>query len=89
MTSTCLYAYVSDCYKPQTPESGNIFNLSRGLSFNIGFWAIPFGRAVGYDWAWLTFALLLLTFFVPIVLLMVKGERWRAKLGTPEFHRYL
>ncbi|TAQ85188.1 hypothetical protein B7494_g6488 [Chlorociboria aeruginascens] len=41
ITSTCLYTYVSDAYKSQTPESGVLFNLSRGLSFVVGFFALP------------------------------------------------
>lgn len=48
MTSTCLYAYVSDCYKPQTPESAVLLNFSRGLSFCIGFFGIPFVNRIGF-----------------------------------------
>jgi hypothetical protein len=89
ISSTTLYAYVSDCYKPQTPESGVLFNLGRGLSFIVGYFALPFAAAVGYFWAWFTFAAVLFTFFFPIVALMVWGEKWRRKLGEPSFHRYL
>ena len=87
--STCLYAYISDCYKPQTPESGVLFNLSRGLSFVVGYFALPYATQVGYFWAWFTFAAVLFTFFLPIAALMIWGERWRIKLGEPNFHRYL
>jgi MFS family permease len=89
ITSTCMYAYVSDCYKPQTPESGVLFNLSRGLSFIVGYFALPFAAEVGYFWAWFTFAMVLVLFFVPIAALMVWGEKWRQRLGEPNFHRYL
>ena len=89
IASTCLYAYVSDCYKPQTPESGVLFNLSRGLSFVVGYFALPFAARVGYFWAWFTFAAVLFSFFFPIAALMIWGERWRNKLGEPKFHRYL
>jgi len=89
ITSTCLYAYVSDCYKPQTPETGVIFNLGRGLSFALGFFALPFADKVGFFWAWFTFAVILMVFFVPVAALMIWGERWRARLGLPAFHRYM
>lgn len=89
ITSTTLYAYISDCYKPQTPESGVLFNLSRGLSFVVGYFALPFAAAVGYFWAWFTFAAVLFSFFGPIAALMVWGEKWRLQLGEPNFHRYL
>jgi MFS family permease len=89
IASTTLYAYVSDAYKPQTAESGVLFNLGRGLSFVVGFFALPFAASVGYFWAWFTFAVILLTSFFPIVALMIWGEKWRKRLGEPEFHTYL
>lgn len=89
IASTCLYAYVSDCYKPQTPESGVLFNLSRGLSFIIGYFALPFADQVGYLRAWVTFAAVLFLFFFPIAALMVWGGKWRERMGQPKFHRYL
>jgi hypothetical protein len=89
IASTCLYAYVSDCYKPQTPESGVLFNLSRGLSFVVGYFALPFADQVGYFWAWFTFAAVLFVFFFPIAALIVWGEKWRNRLGEPRFHKYL
>lgn len=89
IASTTLYAYVSDCYKPQTPESGVLFNLSRGISFVVGFFALPFAAEVGYFWAWFTFAAVLFSFFLPILALMRWGEGWRERLGQPSFHRYL
>jgi len=89
IASTTLYAYVSDCYKPQTPESGVLFNLSRGISFVVGYFALPYADAVGYFWAWFTFAAALFCFFLPIVALMRWGEGWRQRLGEPRFHRYL
>jgi MFS family permease len=89
IASTTLYAYVSDCYKPQTPESGVLFNLSRGISFVVGYFALPFAAEVGYFWAWFTFAAVLFVFFFPIVALMVWGEKWRVSLGAPSFHRWL
>jgi MFS family permease len=86
IASTTLYAYVSDCYKPQTPESGTLFNFGRGMSFVVGYFALPFAARVGYFWAWFTLAAVLFVFFIPIVVLMRWGQRWREKLGVPDFH---
>jgi len=89
IASTCLYAYISDCYKPQTPESGVLLNLSRGLSFVVGYFALPFAAKVGFATAWGTFAALLFGCWMPIAALMIWGEQWRNKLGAPNFHQYL
>lgn len=89
IASTCLYAYVSDCYKPQTPESGVLFNLSRGLSFVVGYFALPFAEETGYAAAWGTFAAVLFVGWLPIGALMIWGERWRRRMGEPGFHRDL
>ncbi|KAN0123006.1 MFS general substrate transporter [Hyaloscypha variabilis] len=89
IASTTLYAYVSDCYKPQTPESGVLFNLSRGLSFIVGYVALPLAASVGYFWAWFFFAAVVFVSFLPLGALMVWGGRWRARMGSPEFNRFL
>ncbi|KAJ7662925.1 major facilitator superfamily domain-containing protein [Mycena rosella] len=78
--STCLYAYISDCYKPQTPETGVLFNLGRGLSFFIPFAATPLANKISYLWAWFTFAAILFVTYIP---------RWRIAAGKPTFHRYM
>ncbi|KAL1889009.1 hypothetical protein Sste5346_009189 [Sporothrix stenoceras] len=88
ITSTCLYAYLSDCYRPQTPESAVLMNLGRGLSFVVGFWWSPMVAKIGYAWTWSSQALILLVFWFPILALMIKGEGWRKKLGAPSFHQY-
>lgn len=61
-------------------------NLSRGLSFVLGFFALPFGAAVGYGVAWLVFALILWAFWLPILALMIWGEGWRRRLPDPHIH---
>jgi len=78
---------MSDCYKPQTPEGAVLMNLGRGLSFCVGFFAVPFGERVGFDWT--TFALDLFLFWFPILGLMLWGEGWRNRLGEPKFHKYM
>ncbi|KAH8815455.1 major facilitator superfamily domain-containing protein [Xylogone sp. PMI_703] len=89
IASTCLYAYISDCYKAQSSESGVLFNLSRGLSFCVGFFAIPYAEKVGFFWAWFTFASIIFVSFIPVGALIIWGERWRVRLGPPKFHQYM
>lgn len=89
MESTCLYAYVSDCYRPQTMESAVLFNLGRGIAFVVGFFAIPFAKHSGYGWAWFTFAMLMIISFVPVALLFRYGEHWRKRMGEPSFDKYI
>ncbi|KAJ7931296.1 major facilitator superfamily domain-containing protein [Mycena leptocephala] len=87
--STCLYAYISDCYKPQTPETGVLFNLGRGLSFFIPFVATRLANEISYLWAWFTFAAILFATYLPVAALIWWGERWRIAAGKPTIHRYL
>ncbi|KAF7852899.1 uncharacterized protein EAF02_012129 [Botrytis sinoallii] len=75
--STTLYSYISDFYKPQTPETGILFNLSRGLSFVVGYFALPLAESIGYFWAWFIFASLLGLSYVPVGMLIWWGESWR------------
>lgn len=89
IASTTLYAYVSDCYKPQTPETGVLFNLSRGLSFVVGYFVYPLVDTIGYTWTWFIFAVVLFLFFVPVGALIWWGERWRERWGRPSFHGWL
>ncbi|KAJ7730373.1 major facilitator superfamily domain-containing protein [Mycena maculata] len=87
--STCLYAYISDCYKPQTPETGVLFNLGRGLSFFIPFVAARLANDISYLWAWFTFAAILFATYLPVASLIWYGERWRLAARLPTLHAYL
>ncbi|KAJ7644395.1 putative major facilitator [Roridomyces roridus] len=88
IASTCLYAYISDCYRPQTPETGTLFNLGRGLSFFIPFAATPLANQITYLWAWFTFAAILFVTFLPVAALIWRGERWRIATGQPTFQGF-
>ena len=63
-------------------------NLSRGLSFVVGFFWLPMVKQIGYAWTWSTLAIVLLVLWLPILSLMLWGEGWRKKLGDPKFHQY-
>lgn len=49
---------------------------------------IPFGDKIGYQYAWLTFALLNVIFLVPMIMLRFYGIRWRNSSWQkpPTFH---
>ncbi|KAF7945046.1 hypothetical protein EAE96_009829 [Botrytis aclada] len=83
--STTLYFYISDCYKPQTPETGILFNLSRGLSFVVGYFALPLAESIGYFWACFIFASLLGLSYIPVGMLIWWGEDWRERRGKVEW----
>ncbi|KAF7921483.1 uncharacterized protein EAE97_011272 [Botrytis byssoidea] len=79
--STTLYSYISDCYKPQTPETGILFNISRESSFLVGYFALPLAESIGYFWAWYNFAGLFGLSDIPVGMLIWWGESWREKMG--------
>ncbi|KAJ8509294.1 hypothetical protein ONZ45_g8508 [Pleurotus djamor] len=54
------------------------------FGLTLGFYSIPFGEKIGYQWSFTVFALICILTFVPIVVLMVVGERWRRRLGHPD-----
>jgi MFS family permease len=88
LVTTVCYAYVSDCYKPQSGEIGSLYNFGRQtFSFPMGFYALPFAARVGIDWAWVTLALLCAVSSLGVVALMFRGEKWRKALGQPDFHK--
>jgi hypothetical protein len=64
-------------------------NLARGLSFCVSFFALPYGEKFGFHVAWTTFALILFVSWFPILALMIWGEKWRDRLGRPQFHQYI
>ncbi|KAL9085495.1 MAG: hypothetical protein Q9165_007540 [Trypethelium subeluteriae] len=90
IVTTIIYAYVADCYKPQSPETGAVLNFVRQIfSFCIGFYAVQTGEKIGFQDAWITWAFINFATFLPVLLLIWRGERWRLALGVPKFHNDL
>jgi hypothetical protein len=58
-------------------------------SFSMGFYAIPWAEQIGVQDAWIAMAFINVAFFLPLILLIFKGEAWRERLGAPSFHRDL
>ncbi|KAH8811170.1 major facilitator superfamily domain-containing protein [Xylogone sp. PMI_703] len=90
--TTVTYAYTTDCYKAQSAEISSLLNVFRSVySMTISFYAIPFGNKVKFEYAWLTFALLNLAFFIPMMSLRWWGVKLREKKwqAPPQFHNDL
>ncbi|KAK5126327.1 hypothetical protein LTR85_010563 [Meristemomyces frigidus] len=88
--STNIFAYVTDCYKPQSAEISTLLNLGRQtFSFTLGFYMIPFAAATTWGVAWSVMAVIQAVLFGGVVLLMWRGKEWRERLGAPEFDRDL
>ncbi|KAF7333740.1 MFS general substrate transporter [Mycena venus] len=88
--STVIYSYTADCYKPQTPDSAQVFNFVRQtFGMTLGFWVIPMGTKIGYQFMGVTLALVEVVTFVPIIFLMYRGKSIREKMGAPTFNSRL
>ncbi|KAF2114567.1 major facilitator superfamily domain-containing protein [Lophiotrema nucula] len=90
--TTVTYAYTTDVYKPQSAEISSLLNAFRSIySMIISFYAIPLGEEIGFQYAWLVFALINIVFFVPFMALKWFGPRLRAKSwqSPPTFHKDL
>ncbi|RLL97715.1 hypothetical protein CFD26_106683 [Aspergillus turcosus] len=90
IVSTPIFAYLTDCYKPQSTELSTLLNFGRLLfSFTLGFYMIPFASATTFGIAWGVIAAINFALFSGILLLMWKGATWRRKLAAPDFDRGL
>ncbi|KAH6652225.1 major facilitator superfamily domain-containing protein [Truncatella angustata] len=89
IATTVTYTYCTDCYRPQSSEVSSILNVFRHIfSMTTSFYAIPLGESIGYQYAWLIFALINVVFLIMMVLLRLNGSRWRnsAWQKPPTFH---
>ena len=86
IVATCTYTYAIDCYRIEGSEVSQLFNfLRQETSMTIAFYGVDLCHAIGYDMAFLMFALVgSVLAFVPIPVLMFKGQRIRQKMGRPE-----
>ncbi|KAF2157059.1 MFS general substrate transporter [Myriangium duriaei CBS 260.36] len=88
IVSTNIYAYVTDCYKPQSAEISTLLNFGRQtFSFTLGFYMLPFAHKTTYGVAWSVMAIIGLVLYTGIIALMFKGQQWRQRLAAPNFHR--
>lgn len=88
--STNVFAYCTDCYKPQAAEISTLLNFGRQVfSFTLGFYMVPFAHATTWGVAWGVMAIINAALFSGIIALMWQGEAWRGALGEPDFNREL
>jgi hypothetical protein len=83
--ATTCYTYSIDSYRAESSETAQLFNFIRqefGMTY--AFYVVALCERIGYQWAFFMFAILGSGLgFVPIVVLMFRGERIRENLGTP------
>lgn len=84
--ATTCYTYSTDCYRAQSSETAQLFNLIRqefGMTY--AFYVVALCKRIGYQWAFFMFAVLgSVLGFLPIVILMFKGKEIRQRLGVPK-----
>jgi len=89
VATTVIYAYTTDCYKPQSAEISTIMNTFRQVfSCLISFYAVPLGEKIEFQYAWLIFALINVAFLLPVLALRLYGLKWRSLSWqvAPTFH---
>ena len=83
--ATTCYTYSIDCYRPEGSEVAQLYNFIRyefGMTF--AFYAVNLCNHIGYQLTFLIFALLgSVAAFLPLPILMTKGEAIRQRLGKP------
>ncbi|CAK7235432.1 hypothetical protein SBRCBS47491_009291 [Sporothrix bragantina] len=84
--ATVCYTYSIDCYRIEGSEVSQLFNFIRQeTSFTVGFYGVQLCLRIGYQFAFLMFALVGgVLAFVPMVFLMWKGASIRERLGSPQ-----
>jgi len=83
--ATTCYTYSIDSYQAESSEISMLFNFIRqvfGMTF--AFYVVKMCEKIGYQWAFVLFAIFgSVLGFIPIVVLMWKGEAIREKMGKP------
>jgi multidrug resistance protein len=86
VVATTCYTYAIDSYREQSSETSQLINFIRqefGMTY--AFYTVALCERIGYQWAFFMFAVLGSGLgFLPIVVLMFKGEEIRKRLGTPK-----
>ncbi|KAI1733987.1 MFS general substrate transporter [Xylaria scruposa] len=89
VATTVVYAYCTDCYKPQSVEISAVINFFRNIfSGLLSFYALPLAYKIGFQYAWLVFAFINIILLLPLAVLRWKGQQIRASAWQkpPTFH---
>jgi hypothetical protein len=83
--ATTCYTYSIDCYRAESSETSQLFNLIRQVfGMTYAFYVVSLCQKIGYQWAFFMFSILgSVLGFLPIVVLMFKGKEIRERLGVP------
>jgi hypothetical protein len=83
--ATTCYTYSIDSYRAESSETAQLFNFIRQVfGMTYAFYVVKLCETIGYQWAFLMFAVLGSGLgFVPILVLMFRGELIRDKMGVP------
>jgi hypothetical protein len=86
VVATVCYTYSIDSYRVEGSEVSQFFNFCRqSTSCTVAFYGVKLCNAVGFQFAFIMFALVgSLLAFAPVVWLMWKGEWARERLGRPK-----
>ncbi|KAF8998412.1 major facilitator superfamily domain-containing protein [Cyathus striatus] len=81
--SSVTYTYsCSDCHQSRSYDVSICFHVFRQLfAFPLGFYSIPLGDKIGFQWSFTIYAIICVICFLPIVTLILKGERWSKNVG--------
>ncbi|KAI3396559.1 hypothetical protein diail_12083 [Diaporthe ilicicola] len=78
IATTVTYTYCTDCYRSRSADVSTVINFFRHVfSALISFYALPLAEDIGFQYAWLVFALINIILLVPFFLLRVFGQRIR------------
>jgi MFS family permease len=83
--ATTCYTYSIDCYRAESSETSQLFNLIRQVfGMTYAFYVVSLCQKIGYQWAFFMFSILgSVLGLLPIVVLMFKGKEIRERLGVP------
>ncbi|OCL01889.1 MFS general substrate transporter [Glonium stellatum] len=88
--ATMVYTYATDCYKPQSAETGAVINLYKSVfAFTIGFYAVPFGENAGWNVSFPVLGMINGLTLFPLIFLWFEGEKVRERQGRPHIHEDL
>lgn len=85
VVATVCYTYSIDSYRVEGSEVSQLINLFRqGFSCTVAFYAVKLCDSIGYQFAFLLFALVgSVLVFMPMLWLMWRGGVIRERLGQP------
>ncbi|KAF8998411.1 MFS general substrate transporter, partial [Cyathus striatus] len=78
IVSSVTFTYsCSDCHQSRSKDVSVCFHFfGRLFALSLGFYSIPLGDKIGFQWSFTIYAIICVTCFIPVVTLIFKGK-WR------------